>query len=587
MRPISWLSINFIILSFIALCPSVHNTDNGVVVVKREQDPTNEHGEPDGFGSDYTWTDCRTRYKANLLSQGFCQCPSKKSTYFYFNDQCNSNVDIENLISHAQDTPPSEDVNFKNVKTFHGQCRSKHVFYFDDSIGKLHKTTNFVNIFSLKKEKQFVHLDWRPLSESILDGRLIIIEFTNCTIEVWKPPRSSVSNPCIMFKAQGSLIFPEIDLSTKTAVPSSSTKSPLSLYSASPSSTILSGSPHSTLSTPPSTWLKIPTQTPSATPSPSPSSTSTLQSTSTVLPGILPIKPTSSPNPTSSKSPEAAKNVSSHTGAIVGSVIAVLAVALVVVFVVLICRRRKQKTWRRETGTQHSTNNPTYGRRNTTETIELPQPRNTAKKEDEFEYDYAAMDGDPRSPGYLKSNHSKGNGVYQSLMPDSQQASVYTPLNRENIIVSDQPSEYNKIERPLFKPARPTDPLYNVLQRPDESNDDYLEPGVQICAKEPTSNRDLPINEPVYNVLEGPNDDNDSAPESDMGHMGHYRLDSDGYESTFEMMPVLRTKDDPTYEAPSGPLSESTYQHLDIKSPDDGMYQPLDQASRVIEHSCI
>ncbi|XP_028518608.1 uncharacterized protein LOC110251122 isoform X2 [Exaiptasia diaphana] len=378
MRPISWLSINFIILSFIALCPSVHNTDNGVVVVKREQDPTNEHAKPDRFGYDYTWTDCRTRYKANLRSQGFCQCPSEKSTYFYFNDQCNANVDIENLISHAQvcfggflefkhqsrdspypvfdltDTPPSEDVNFKNVKTFHGQCRSIHVFYFDDSRGKLLETTNFVNIFSLKKEKQFVHLDWHPLSESILDGRLIIIEFTNCTIEFWESPASSVSNPCIIFKAQGSLTFSAIDLSTKTAVPSSSTKSPL--YSASPSSSIFSGSPHSTLSTPPSTWLKVPTQTqtPSATPSPSPSSTSTLQSTSTVLLGILPIKPTMSPNPTSSKSPEAVKNVSSHTGAIVGSVIAVIAVLLVVVFVVLICRRRKQKTWRRETGTQHS-----------------------------------------------------------------------------------------------------------------------------------------------------------------------------------------------------------------------------------------
>ncbi|XP_028514318.1 uncharacterized protein LOC110237089 [Exaiptasia diaphana] len=237
---------------------------------------------PDAFEYDYAAMDGDLCF-VNNRTKGMCQHSNPDSPYPVFD---------------LTDTPPSEDVNFKNVKTFHGQCRSKHVFYFDDSRGGLLETTNFVNIFSLKKEKQFVHLDWRPLSESILDGRLIIIEFTNCTIEFWKPPPSSVSNPCIIFKALGSLTFgqqsPTLSSSPLSVTPAPPTRSTLCR-----TSTVLPGIP--TIKPISSPNQQSPTLSSPHSVTPVPPTRSTLYGTSTVLPGIPTIKPTSSPNHTSNK----------------------------------------------------------------------------------------------------------------------------------------------------------------------------------------------------------------------------------------------------------------------------------------------
>ena len=79
---------------------------------------------------------------------------------------------------------------------------------------------------------------------------------------------------------------------------------------------------------------------------------------------------------------------------------------------------------------------------------------------------------------------------------------VYTPLERQ------EANEYNKVERAPFKPARngPTDPTYNVLERPSDNNDEYLEPGSYVDKnKSPHSKLAHQNNEPVYNVLVGPN----------------------------------------------------------------------------------
>ena len=148
---------------------------------------------------------------------------------------------------------------------------------------------------------------------------------------------------------------------------------------------------------------------------------------------------------------------------------------------------------------------------------------------------------------------------------------VYTPLERQ------EANEYNKVERAPYKPARngPTDPTYNVLERPSDSNDEYLEPGSYVDKnKSPHSKLAHQNNEPVYNVLEGPDANYDNTPvERDRGHPSSH--DNVGYASR------QGTKNEPVYEAPEGPSSELTYQPLQING-QDNVYQPLDRTSRTV-----
>ncbi|KAK3732480.1 hypothetical protein QZH41_014020, partial [Actinostola sp. cb2023] len=224
------------------------------------------------------------------------------------------------------------------------------------------------------------------------------------------------------------------------------------------------------------------------------------------------------------------------------------------------------------------------------------------------EYDYAVVDGDPRSHGNISSNGTAPQ-IYQSL--DRTRVSVYSPLNREHDVPPEQQYTYNKVERPLYNPPRKgtPDPLYNVLDRPDDNGEDYIEPGVQIKKpsynKKPNSkqapqnneplynNIDQEVgvkkahqeNEPDYNVLEDPDGDYYNVPvETDMHHPSSH--DNVGYASTIDIKSKQKpeTQRDPVYsvlEGPEGSLSEGTYQPLQEKAPDESMYQPLDRTSRI------
>ncbi|KAK3732470.1 hypothetical protein QZH41_003775 [Actinostola sp. cb2023] len=246
----------------------------------------------------------------------------------------------------------------------------------------------------------------------------------------------------------------------------------------------------------------------------------------------------------------------------------------------------------------------------------------------EFEYDYAVVDGDPRSHGNRSSNGT-ATPIYQSLIKDPARDSVYSPLNREHDVPPEQQYTYNKVERPLYNPPRKgtPDPLYNVLDRPDDNGEDYIEPGVQIKKPNPkqapqnneplynvleyphqVGGKEAPQDEPDYSVLEDPNGiggkeapqedepdynvledpdgDYDNAPvETDMRHPSSH--DNVGYASTIDINSKQKpgTQRDPVYsvlEGPEGSLSEGTYQPLQIKAPDESVYQPLDRTSQII-----
>jgi hypothetical protein len=195
--------------------------------------------------------------------------------------------------------------------------------------------------------------------------------------------------------------------------------------------------------------------------------------------------------------------------------------------------------------------------------------------------------------------------------------SVYAALNKEPPVKY----SYNHLQHPTYNPPHPkgapSDPLYNVLERP-EGNDDYLEPGVHIdndpkgapepvynVLEEPDANpapqdddpvynvledpdaNQAPLNEPLYNVLEDPDADYDNAPiESDQNQPASGQ-DNVAYSSTIDLN-IPQPPSYPDYavlEGPEGSLPDSTYQPLSVRTQNDDVYQTLDRTSQPIYQS--
>ncbi|XP_020913450.1 uncharacterized protein LOC110251129 isoform X2 [Exaiptasia diaphana] len=431
----------------------------------------------------------------------------------------------------------------------------------------------------------FQRLTWNTATPpSIFDGRILRLDTKHCKFKYGHS--TVINNPCFVFKISGKLQFP---------LPSKTT-SVITTIKPSASTSLLYSSTTQLLST-------LPTVSPSITQvQPTQGVTSSHVGTFTKVSMVTTTPRPSSTPPVVISRGHKDEQSGAPVGAIVGPLAGILIIIGIAVILIFLWKRRQRKATRKNdkigNGQNHK-DNPTYGKN---ETIDLSkQNRGPKITGNELEYDYAAVDGDPRA------SNGAAPRIYQSLIKDPNRESVYTPLERQ------EANQYNKVERAPFKPARngPTDPTYNVLERPSDNNDDYLEPGSHIDKnKRPPSKPAPQNNEPVYNVLEGPNQEGEDEPEynvledpdaqddpeynvledpddnydntpveTDRGHPSSH--DNVGYASTIDFKKRQGTKNEPVYEAPEGPSSELTYQPLQING-QDNVYQPLDRTSRMI-----